>query len=610
MIFATAGHVDHGKTSLVKAITNVDTDRLAEEKARGLTIDLGFAYQSSGNQRIGFIDVPGHAKFISNMLAGVSTIDHALIVIAADDGPMPQTQEHLDILALLGIDAATIAVSKADRVSGDHLENTRGRIQELLSATPYVDAPMFITSVETGAGINELKSHLFSLHNAKPSRREDYFRLAIDRKFSIKGAGTVVTGSAFSGQIQTGRELWLMPQKKKVRLRGLHRQDEVKDEAGIGDRCALNITGEADQDDINRGDWITDHPDLPVSERIDVELTLLKSELGALRTGTPVHFHLGAKHALGRVFLLNERHLGPGESNLAQIKLEEAISSCTHDRFVIRDQSANRTLGGGRVLDPISVKKGRSKPERIEYLKIIRDQTSLDLDQLLLACPSGLDLNTLYRGMNLPLSAGNYPQDKRGRSYHSQVFSSAQEQLKQALNKQPASLPDLSRTTGLKPALCEAALEALVAEKKLNKQGNLYAPAQSQPTLSKPAETLWKKVEPLLSIQPLQPPVTSELAKTLSLPAAALDKLLGECIKQGLIVKPVKNRYFLSSAMQTLRRQAIEVAENHGGEFTVIEFRDASGLGRNLVIELLEHLDSKGFTRRLGDKRVIQDTER
>jgi selenocysteine-specific elongation factor len=611
MIYATAGHVDHGKTSLVKAITHVDTDRLAEEKARGLTIDLGFAYWEEKDTRIGFIDVPGHARFISNMLAGVSTIDHALIVIAADDGPMPQTVEHVAILQILGVTEATIALTKIDRVSEQHLEDSKVAIQNLLTDTPFASAKIFPTSTEDNRGIEALKKHLLSQHRQRGDDVHSNFRLAIDRKFSIKGAGVVVTGSVFSGKIELEDELYLMPQGKKLRLRGLHRQDSEAHAASVGDRCALNISGDVEQEDISRSNWITSQSDLPVSNKLDGQLTLLQFETSALRTGAPVHFHLGAQHTTGRVFLLDNRHLNPAEKALVQISLAEPISACVGDRFVIRNQSASRTLGGGQILDPFSVNRGRSRPGRLAYLNFLTSESNrTDLDGILLQTEVGLDLSQYQRGLNRQLAIDGYDRDKTGLHHHPELIDKSKQLILQAIKTEGQTLSQLRKVVGTSAALVELTVAQLAHDKKVAHEGSLYRLPDSKPALSKPAESLWARVEPILSEQPLQPPVISELAKKIGLPPAAIDKLLGECIKHGLVVRPVQNRYFKSSAMEDLRKLAVSISESNGGQFTVIQFRDASGLGRNLCIELLEHLDAKGFTKRLGDQRIIQDTNR
>ncbi len=611
MIFATAGHVDHGKTSLVKVLTGVDTDRLAEEKARGLTIDLGFAYIHKDQQSIGFVDVPGHAKFISNMLAGVAAIDHAILVIAADDGPMPQTIEHIAILELLGIQSATVVLTKIDRVEPEALSQSRRSIAELISTSRYKDAPTFEVSSIEGTGVDALKQHLWLLNSNRIASNQQHFRLAIDRKFNVKGSGLVVTGSVFSGTVDVNDELRLMPSNLKVRVRALHRQDEDAAHATTGDRCALNLTGDIDVERVTRGQWVTSHPDLPVSTRLDVQLHLLSTEHVPLKTGLPVHIHLGAQHTTGRIFLLSQRQLEPGDSALCQIVSETPLSACYQDRFVIRDQSASRTLAGGWVVNPYSVKRGRSKPDRLALLNqmLLQDPVA-HIDQLVKTAREGIDLTQLKHGLNQLHLETSYLVDESGLSHHPDHLQQRQQEMLHALEKSSLSQKDLRLTLGVKDSLLKLLIAECIKVKKVEIDGTQVALAGQGPGLSKPAATLWLKVEAILAKEPLQPPVIHELAKQVNLPPAALEKLLGECLKLGLLFRPVKNRYFLPEALQELRALAATVAKTEGGEFTVIQFRDKSKIGRNLCIELLEFLDSKGFTKRLGDKRIIQDINR
>jgi selenocysteine-specific elongation factor len=314
MIIATSGHVDHGKTSLVRSLTNIETDNLEEEKARGLTIDLGYAYiqqektdDSENNLSIGFVDVPGHSRFISNMLAGVAGIDFGLLVIAADDGPMPQTLEHLAILDLLGISKGIIALTKIDRVDDERINVVKNQIKELVMGTLLADADILEVSSTNGDGIEKLKKELWrhaEEHQSQPI--EGYFRLAIDRKFSIKGAGLVVTGSVYSGTVSENDDLWLLPSRSPVRVRSIRRQNASASRGFSGDRCAINITGDFDRSLISRGSWLSNTPDLPLTNRIDAKIKILRDETKPLKNGTPVHVHCGAAHATGRLATLDD----------------------------------------------------------------------------------------------------------------------------------------------------------------------------------------------------------------------------------------------------------------------------------------------------------------
>lgn len=613
MIFATAGHVDHGKTSLVRALTGIDTDRLAEEKARGLTIDLGFAYIHKNDASIGFVDVPGHSKFISNMLAGVAAIDHALIIVAADDGPMPQTEEHIHILQLLGIEHATVVVTKIDRVTEAHLNDSKQSITTLLANSPFSQSPIFEVDSLNSVGISELSEYLWQLKTANRENRQQYFRLAIDRRFSVKGSGLVVTGSVFSGEVNLNDDLQLMPNLSKVRARGLHRQDTEAIFAGPGDRCAINLAGDVDIDQVHRGQWVTNHPALPVSTRIDVEVSLLSSELIPAKTGLPVHLHLGAQHTTGRMFLLSQRQISPGETALAQLVCDAPLSSCFGDRFVLRDQSASRTLAGGRVLNPYSVNKGRSKAQRIEqldYLAQLKQPDALELLTLLNVASDGLDLKRLANAMNRPAFDQDFPTDDQGLSYHPENIARLEKQLVSKLEQKALNQTQLRIDLGIRESLLKLVVQNLKFQKKIELAGNEISLAGKSNSLPAPAAKLLAKVEPILTQDGLQPPVLHELAKQVNLPPPAVEKLLDSCVKQGLLVRPVKNRFFLPDTMHAIRLLAIEVAEKQGGQFSVIQFRDQSGIGRNLCIELLEHLDGKGFTKRLGDQRIIQDINR
>ena len=393
MIIATAGHVDHGKTSLVNALTGIDTDRLKEEKQRGLTIDLGFAYSDAeSGERLGFVDVPGHTKFINNMLAGVSAIDCALLVIAADDGVMPQTLEHLEILNLLGIDHGLIALTKIDRCDELQISRTLEQISKVVSRTFLKDAEIYPVSATTNEGMETLQIALeLTADEIEHRKQNGQFRLAIDRRFSIKGSGVVVTGSVFSGSISVGDELFLMPQEIPVRIRGLHTQNQEAEMAIAGDRCAVNISGQGlELELIHRGNWLTTNPAVATA-RVDVELAISPSETRPFSHWTPVHIHSAANHVTGRVALLettDTTRIAPGAEGLAQLVFDPPINLCFGDRIVIRDQAATRTIGGGKVINTTSPKRGRAKPERIEQLRQLNPG---NIEQSLTTSDSGRD---------------------------------------------------------------------------------------------------------------------------------------------------------------------------------------------------------------------------
>ena len=411
MIVATAGHIDHGKTLLVKALTGIDTDRLPEEKRRGISIDLGYAYHPLADGEIlGFVDVPGHEKFIHNMLAGVTGIDCALLVVAADDGPMPQTIEHLTILDLLGLENGVVALTKIDRVDADRVHEVAETVQSLLDATGLAGAPVLPVSGITGEGVDAVREHLVAAaRRGRAEAAKGYFRLAIDRTFTIKGAGLVVTGTIFSGAVHPDDRLVISPRGMMVRVRGVHAQNREAKEAHPGQRSALNIAGQGlSKDLIHRGDWVVAEPIHAPTARIDGRIKLLPSEERPLKHWTPVHLHLGAADVTARLAILEGRAIEPGASALVQIVLDTPIGALSGDRFILRDQSAWRTIGGGVVIDPFPPRRGRSRPQRLATLAAMeRDDRAEALAGMLEQSPAGLDLDRLARSWNLmPGEAG------------------------------------------------------------------------------------------------------------------------------------------------------------------------------------------------------------
>ncbi len=376
MIIATSGHIDHGKTVLVKALTGVDTDRLPEEKARGISIDLGYAYHKLDQDNVlGFIDVPGHEKFVRNMLAGVTGIDYALLVVAADDGPMPQTEEHLAILDLLGLSAGAVAITKIDRAEPDRVEEVIELTEMLLDGTSLEGAPVFPVSGISGDGVIELRTHLETVAAAFDSSQHDgNFRLAIDRRFTVPGAGLVVTGSVFSGKVAVGDQLVLSPSGHQARVRGIHAQNRDSETGQVGQRCALNITGpDLDKEQVHRGNWVLGETVHAPTKRFDARIRLLKSEPRALKHWTPVHLHIGAADIIARIALLDGKTVAPGTSATVQLVLDEPVGALHGDRLILRDQSARRTMAGGSVIDPFAPTRGRSKPARLAAVGAMED---------------------------------------------------------------------------------------------------------------------------------------------------------------------------------------------------------------------------------------------
>jgi selenocysteine-specific elongation factor len=358
MIVATAGHIDHGKTLLVKALSGIDTDRLPEEKNRGISIDLGFAYLPTPDSGLlGFVDVPGHERFIRNMLAGVCGIDLALLVVAADDGVMPQTIEHLQILDLLNVSRAIAVINKIDRVSAPRVAEVADGIRLLLADTAVSEAPVLAVSALTGAGVAELRTRLFEQARVAAVRetRGRRFRYAIDRVFSVSGSGTVVTGTVFNGRVKLGDRLVISPDGLPVRVRGIQIHGKAAEQASAGSRCALNLTGDKlDKETIHRGDWVLDEAIHRPTNRLDASVKILAADKEPVAHWTPVHLHLGTAAVTARISVRRGESIAAGQSKIVQLILDRPIAALHGDRFILRDQSATRTIGGGIVIDPFA----------------------------------------------------------------------------------------------------------------------------------------------------------------------------------------------------------------------------------------------------------------
>jgi selenocysteine-specific elongation factor len=625
MIVATSGHVDHGKTLLVHGLTGIETDRLEEEKARGLTIDLGFAYTTIDDQRIGFIDVPGHIKFISNMLAGVSAIDCGLLVIAADDGPMPQTLEHLAILDLIGIDTGAVVLTKIDRVAPERLEQVSKEIQHLVQGTFLHHAPIFPVSGTQKTGLNAVSAYLSNTaRQIQRQQQHGHFRLAIDRSFSVKGAGQVVTGSVISGRVSVGDELLLAPQGIAVRVRTIHRQNQPSEHGEPGDRCAINIAGpELARATLHRGNYLTSNTHQAATGRSDILFNLLASESHALTRSIPVHVHAGANHVTARLVPLGPAGITPGGSGPAQLILSAPVNLWYGDTLIVRDQAASRTLGGGRVLDPDAPGRGRSSPKRLLELAILSRRAPLDdiVASWLAGRTQGANRAQLSRCFNLTAAeidqAIDNPRLLRTRDHIISVEAMTQHRTKihkaielwqkQHPDERGLPLQHIVSLVRIDTVVLAIGLEQLVAEKRLTLVGNSYQLPGHAAQLSGPLANLWKRVEPILVKEPTRPPVMHELAKQIDLPPPAAEKLLNQLVGAGYLIRPVPNRYFLPKGIDALRASVAATAQHApDGQFSVADFRDVCGLGRNLCIEILEYFDRHGLTQRLGDKRKLR----
>src|ERR1051326_2657307 len=630
MIIATAGHVDHGKTLLVKALTGIDTDRLPEEKQRGMTIDLGFAYlPTESGESIGFVDVPGHERFIRNMLCGVTGVDFVLFIVAADDGPMPQSVEHLAIVDLLGVRAGAVVLTKVDRVAADRLAEARQEIAILTAGSVLADAPIFPVSSPTGAGIAELKAHLIEAARQRHRRAaRGNFRLAVDRCFTVAGAGVVVTGTVVSGSIGVGDKVRALLSGVAVRVRAIRAQNAQAGSGRAGQRCALNLAGaDLRPNSISRGDWIVgaDGPS-PVT-KLDARIRVLGSEQRPLGHWTSVHLHLGAADVTGRVAVLEGPSIHPGETGLVQLALDRPIGAAHGDGFIVRDQSAQRTIGGGRVIDIFTPPRGRAKPQRLAHIKAMEQEADdRALAALLEAAPEGLNLSRFAANRNLrpdevaallrpagivtvATEAGQYgfasAQWDRLKASALEVLAAWHRRMPDAVGPSEEML-----LAGLKLRLPRATLTAMVAE--LARHGLIVRAATGlrlsshRPRLDPADARLWSKIAPLLEENPLRPPLVQDIAAALAEDAHKIDALLARAARHGLVVRLSKNRFFQPCALRQLGDIAEALAQASGNRLvTAGAFRDRAGIGRNLTIEVLEFFDRMKFTRRIGDARQV-----
>ncbi len=635
MILATAGHIDHGKTALVRALTGVDADRLPEEKRRGLTIDLGFAYATLPNgAEIGFVDVPGHERFLPNMLAGVMSIDRVLLVVAADDGPRPQTIEHLDILELIDVAEVTGVVTKIDRVAPDRVDQVVGGVKELLAAAGYADSVIFPVSSRTGDGIAVLIRHLEKAAAIAAMERAQavapgLFRMPIDRAFTLPGIGLVVTGTVAAGGVGIGDRLKISPGGAAVRVRGLHAQNRPIDNASAGERCAVNIVGSFPEGgEPRRGDWLVAPERHLPARRLDLLLRASRHAEAPLRDGLPVHLHLGTEDVVGRAAALGGRTIDPGDTGFVQIDLERPVGALHGDRVVLRDHAARHTLGGGRVVDPLAARRGRRLPARLELLKAMAPADSAKAFKQLLAAEGVVDLAHFGLVRNLApveldalteaesaqfISAG--PERARVAVTPARLAAFA-EMIVDALAAWHQTQPDsLGPTrpaliTRLRAAAPEAALDAalsqLAATGRAVREGGMWRLPEHRPRLTNVDEKLWESVRPLLAAGDLRPPRVREIAAALLLEPEAVKRLLNRAERLGRVAKVADNRYFLPDTLARLSKIAVELAETSAeGAFTAQMFKDRSGVGRNLTIDILEYLDRMGATRRIGDARIV-----
>lgn len=635
MIIGTAGHIDHGKTTLVKSLTGVDCDRLKEEKARGITLDLGYAYlpfssEVSGGaaEAIGFVDVPGHEKLVHNMLAGCTGIDFALLVIAADDGPMPQTREHLEIIDLLGIRDGAVALTKTDVVDAERCAAAQREVNDLLASSTLADSPVFpfcalptASNTTAADGVAALRTHL--LKRARQQRRREtggHFRLAIDRAFSLSGVGTVVTGTAASGVVRTGDTLLVSPMGKSVRVRQLRVHDRPADTGRGGERIALALSG-IEKSEISRGMWLV-APRLHLPQnRFSARLRVLAGHT-VLTHWTPVHLHLGADDVPGRIALLEADTLPPGGQGLAEIILDRPISVLAGDRFILRDAAARRTLAGGKVLDIFPPTRRKRSPERLTLLHALADADASTA--LVLAAQqqvTGVDLVRFALNRNLDdaqteaLIAASSIRRIGDNGFSPDHWRALGARLLQALADEHRRSPDMpgverDRLRRLTlPSLPRTAFDALLDEAMaagtLARSGAWLHLPDHTIQLDPADQNLWRRLAPLLDTTPYNPPRVRDLAHTTGFPEEQVRQTLKRLARTGEVYPVAHDHFFHATAVDQLA-QGIASLCAHEGAALAARLRDEIGGGRKVAIQILEFFDRIGYTRRIRDSHVLR----
>ncbi len=631
MIVGLAGHIDHGKTALVKALTGVAGDRLKDEKARGITIDLGFAYMpAQSGQPIGFIDVPGHERFVHTMLAGASGVDFALLTIAVDDGIMPQTLEHLAILDLLGVDRGAVVLTKADLASPEAIEQLAKQASAVIAGTALAHAEIMPVSALTGAGVNALRARLEEAAGAVRDRIAGRrFRLAIDRVFTLSGVGVVATGTMLSGSIALGDRIQLSPSGLFARVRSLHAQNRPAEAAHAGERCALNLAGPGvTKDAIRRGDVALD-PELHMAtDRIDARIRVLRTETKPVGQWFPVRLHHAAAEAGARIVLFDDRPIAPGEEADVQLVLDRPIAAAAHDRFVVRDVSAQRTLGGGVFLDLRGKARGRRAPERREQRAALAlADPSAAFAALLETSPFAFDLGAFARDWAL----SGERTDQLGSRLDLVVLESGDSRIAvtrerwalftstmlERIGAHHAEHPDLQglgreqlRVTSQpklpKPAF-DLALKRLACLGQLVLDGAFVRLPSHEVRLTPEDKADWELIAPLLGgAQRFRPPRVRDLAATTGRAEKDLRRTLKRAGRVGWADEVAHDHFFLRSTMSEMTAIVADLsAATKDGSFSAAQFRDQVDNGRKVAIQILDFFDRHGVTLRRGDERRI-----
>jgi len=628
-IIGTAGHIDHGKSALVKALTGTDPDRLVEEQQRGMTIDIGFAFL---NEQIALIDVPGHERFIKNMVAGVSTIDLVLFIVAADDSIMPQTREHLDILSVLQVQHGIVVITKKDLVDADLLQIVTEDIQNLVKGTFLEKAPIQAVSSLTGEGIADLRRLIEqTVLEIEPRRDRGIFWMPIDRSFTIKGFGTVVTGSALSGQVATGDTVELLPGRKKLKVRGLQTHGKTTERVQLGERAALNLAA-IGRDEIQRGDVLATCDYFIPSTIMDVHIKLLPSVKKNLRNKSRVRVHIGTREILARIKLLSAENLEPGQSGYAQLLLETTAVAMRHDPFVIRQYSPAWTIGGGMILDANSRPLRRFNKETLQRLAGLQQQDPVDLIfSLLLTRPggglhheqllklSGLTEENLRQLLETPLQQNRIIKigNKNPFYCHKVLYDRLdaaiiqlvqefheKEPLRSGINKAEIK----SRLNLYNTQLLERILLDLINAGRLAEKNSLIKIPSHQITLTEKDEKLAAQIRRELQTNAYNPPSVDELAAAIRLSETETSRIIGALYGLGDIVWLDNEIFILQTALQQAQKILIDYLKLNR-EITVSRYRDLLNNSRKYALAMLLYFDKTGITSRVEDVRILENPD-
>ena len=628
IIVGTAGHIDHGKSALVEALTGTHPDRLEEEKRRGITIDLGFAFLEEDGVRFGFVDVPGHERFVSNMLAGAAGVDLVLLVIAADESIKPQTREHFDICRLLGVKRGVVALTKSDLTDADTLGLVRLEVEDYLRGSFLEGAPIVPVSAKTRAGMPELKRELHHVASEVTGKdAERHFRLPIDRAFAIKGFGAVVTGTLISGGVGAGDEVELFPQRKVLRVRGVQSGGKNVERAVAGQRTAVNLAG-IEHTALQRGMALAAPGKFRTTRRIDARLALLLSA-PKMKQRSRVHFHAGTSETIAEVFLYGVNELAPGQSALAHLHLQEEVLALPGDRFIVRQFSPVTTIGGGAVLDALARRPMVRDAGRVAFLETLERGDKVDmLAAMTERAPMGLVFDEVVARTGWLEDEARAVAQKLAASGRARnvavdtlmlVPAKPFEEVRQKItvrverfHKENPLLPGISRedlrsSVGrrTRAETFRTALEELVRQKKLEVQGDLVKRAGSAIALE-PAEALAKEqIEAAFAAAGLAVPAVREVLSKLPVEAKRAEKILQILLREKSLVRVTPELIFHRDALARLRERLSTYKKTKGERISVPVFKELTGITRKYAIPLLEYLDRERVTRRAGDERVI-----